>query len=144
MSELEELKLAYAECSRQRNELLNKLKSQAAIAQEPTKHAEELVKAFALGAQFNAARDGMVTAQEPWTAVTEANEISLPDVNIPVLVKLHDIPGIHAMVRLDSEDGWLWAEHNYGPLDDPTSYEADDNYDVTHWTALPAAPKETP
>ena len=29
MSELEELKLAYAECSRQRNELLNKLKSQA-------------------------------------------------------------------------------------------------------------------
>lgn len=33
MSELEELKLAYAECSRQRNELLNKLKSQA--QQEP-------------------------------------------------------------------------------------------------------------
>jgi len=29
MTELEELKLAYAECSRQRNELLNKLKSQA-------------------------------------------------------------------------------------------------------------------
>ena len=29
MSELEELKLAYAECSRQRNELLNKLKSHA-------------------------------------------------------------------------------------------------------------------
>lgn len=34
MSELEELKLAYAECSRQRNELLNKLKSQAQ-QQEP-------------------------------------------------------------------------------------------------------------
>lgn len=33
MSKLEELKLAYAECSRQRNELLNKLKSQA--QQEP-------------------------------------------------------------------------------------------------------------
>jgi hypothetical protein len=29
MSESEELKLAYAECSRQRNELLNKLKFQA-------------------------------------------------------------------------------------------------------------------
>jgi len=28
MSELEELRLAYAECSKQRNELLNKLKSQ--------------------------------------------------------------------------------------------------------------------
>jgi hypothetical protein len=28
MSELEELKLAYAECSRQRNTLLNKLKAQ--------------------------------------------------------------------------------------------------------------------
>lgn len=28
MTELEELRLAYAECSRQRNELLNKLKSQ--------------------------------------------------------------------------------------------------------------------
>lgn len=29
MTELEELRLAYAECSRQRNELLNKLKSHA-------------------------------------------------------------------------------------------------------------------
>ena len=29
MTELEELRLAYAECSRQRNELLNKLKHQA-------------------------------------------------------------------------------------------------------------------
>jgi hypothetical protein len=28
MGELEELRLAYAECSKQRNELLNKLKSQ--------------------------------------------------------------------------------------------------------------------
>jgi hypothetical protein len=34
MSELEELKLAYAECSRQRNELLNKLKSQVQPAQQ--------------------------------------------------------------------------------------------------------------
>ena len=29
MTELEELRLAYAECSRQRNDLLNKLKHQA-------------------------------------------------------------------------------------------------------------------
>jgi len=35
MTELEELKLAYAECSRQRNELLNKLKSQVQPEKEP-------------------------------------------------------------------------------------------------------------
>ena len=38
MSELEELKLSYAECSRQRNELLNKLKSQA--QRQPLTHEQ--------------------------------------------------------------------------------------------------------
>jgi N-acyl-D-aspartate/D-glutamate deacylase len=44
MSELEELKLAYAECSRQRNELLNKLKSQAQRKPLTDEEKRELIK----------------------------------------------------------------------------------------------------
>lgn len=77
-------------------------------------------------------------AQEPlkageWTKTAEA----LPALDVPVLVQLDGISGIRAMVRLDDADGWLWATHRFGPLDDPTGYEADDEYDVLCWTALP-------
>jgi len=47
--------------------------------------------------------------------------------------------------RVDDYDGWLWGcggQFGVTPGDDPcqNNIEADDDYQVTHWRSLPAAP----
>lgn len=68
MTELEELKLAYTECSRQRNELLNKLKSQvhpAPVQQEPLAGKESYTSADNYGAAYETSAGAPFTDGDP-------------------------------------------------------------------------------
>lgn len=77
-------------------------------------------------------RPGM---KEEWTPVAEG---SMPDYDIPVLVMSLPWPGEITSAMLVYEDGWIWAGHIYGHLNDPTNYEVDDDYQYTHWKYFPS------
>lgn len=63
------------------------------------------------------------------------------DFDVPVLVRLRGNPYTWtAMREYVQGEGWLWAMHSGGPLDDRDSYEADDDYDVESWMPLPQPP----
>lgn len=73
MTELEELKLAYEECSRQRNELLNKLKAQ----QEPVAWMDGYRNIYSLEEKAAGCEDAVIPlytsppASKPWVGLTE-------------------------------------------------------------------------
>lgn len=70
-----------------------------------------------------------------WTEVADG----LPEIDVPVLAMINDKPYIYPFCRVDvGDDGWMWADYKIDPLNDPASYEADDDYDVVRWMLMPA------
>jgi len=67
---------------------------------------------------------------------------ALPDLDRPVLAMLPDNPHIWAMMLVQEDDGRLWAIHTGLSLDDPDSYEFDDNYLVVRWMYMPTFQQE--
>lgn len=83
------------------------------------------------------------TPQQPAAPKWIATSDRLPDIDVPVLAMINDDPWFYPFCRVDvGDDGWLWADYKIGPLNDPASYEADDDYDVVRWMPLPPALKE--
>lgn len=82
--------------------------------------------------------------QEPvnaWIAVGDG----LPDIDTPVMAMVGlTTLNMYPMMRGDAGDNeWLWEAHRSGPIDDPQSYEADDDYEVVAWVPLPKKPGTT-
>lgn len=78
------------------------------------------------------------TPQQPEPEFTEVAN-GLPEIDVPVLAMINDKPFIYPFCRVDTgDDGWMWAGHSIGPLNDPESYDADDDYDVVRWMVMPA------
>lgn len=78
-----------------------------------------------------------------WTKVEIEDE--LPDFETPVLVVVKPHPDcISAAMRVQGEDGWFWAQvEGYNPvLNDPDSYVFDDDYEYSHWMAMPESPEK--
>lgn len=74
-----------------------------------------------------------------WIAASKA----LPEIDTPVLaMRIHAEPAMYPMMRVDGGDGWLWAAYQGGPIEDPSSYEADDDYLIVEWTPLPPRQQE--
>lgn len=98
---------------------------------------------------FSESLETVYTAPQPaapepvnaWIAVGDG----LPDIGTPVMAMCGlTKPEMYPMMRGDDCDGWLWEAHRSGPIDDPRSYEADDDYEVVAWTPLPKKPGATP
>jgi hypothetical protein len=84
--------------------------------------------------EFARAIEAACTPPEGWISVDDR----LPDFEVPVLGVIGE--SIYPVCRYDDSDGWLWGCLHIGALDDVMSYECDDDYQVTHWMPLPAAP----
>lgn len=96
--------------------------------------SEEVAKQYAP----NNTLTPLYTTPEPAPEFTEVAD-GLPEIGVPVLAMINDKPYIYPFCRDDAgDDGWLWAGYKIGPLNDPASYEADDDYDVVRWMLMPA------
>ena len=62
----------------------------------------------------------------------------LPEIATPVLALVGK--NTYALARVEYDEGWLWSIGG-SDLSDVRNYEADDDYQPTHWMPLPAAPK---
>ena len=142
MTELEELRLAYAECSRQRNELLTAHKRAALAAKEPTTETvtrdaalNTLAKLFHNGEEVEG-DDGaaMMVDMSLWNEGVEALEFLVGDDEIEGLVAPQPEPKDYNPERdrnLDNADAglfaapkpepmaWAWEETPYPPQEPP-------------------------
>lgn len=75
-----------------------------------------------------------VESLDSWIPVSQR----LPDIATPVLALVGK--NTYALARIDYEEGWLWSIGG-SDLSDVRNYEADDDYQPTHWMYIPAAPK---
>ena len=82
----------------------------------------------------------MIAAAPPYPADTGWIPCSerLPDIATPVLALVGK--NTYALARVEYDEGWLWSIGG-SDLSDVRNYEADDEYQPTHWMPLPAAPK---
>jgi hypothetical protein len=72
-------------------------------------------------------------------------EDRLPEFDVPVLVTPKAWPdAVWSAMLFDEDDGYLWAQYTFGPLNDKGSYECDDDYQYTLWMPLPEPPEATP
>lgn len=74
--------------------------------------------------------------ESQWISVEER----LPEMETPVIAMVGK--NIYALARVDYDEGWLWAICGCD-LSDIRDYEADDDYQPTHWLPLniPPAPE---
>ena len=73
--------------------------------------------------------------ENKWISVEE----KLPEIDTPILAAVGK--NIYALARVEYDEGWLWGI-GCNDLSDARNYEADDDYQPTHWMplALPPAP----
>lgn len=68
-------------------------------------------------------------SRHKWISIDD----SLPDTDIPVCV--HDGYNVFLAVRVDTDEGWIWANAHNTLYPNATRWL--DAYDITHWMTLP-------
>jgi hypothetical protein len=101
------------------------------IIHKPEWHAPKIFRAAQAAIKAHPAPAGLPS----FTQVANG----LPEFDKPVIAMSPDNPYLWAMMLVDEGDGWMWAKHQGGALDDPANYEVDDDYDVQCWMYFPAA-----